>query len=302
MKKTFTLIALYCLAAVVRGQSPVINDFYIFSPLLINPALAGRNDVPTFTQISRVPTNGIDGAHQRYLLAYEQGIKAINSGVGAVVAHERVGVHSEWRHTLMYNYRFKFSNGNELALGGSAFHVHKESDFDRLGTPIANQALTGQIKSNRFGYQLGISYSFFKNTTVGMSLFNYPYSLSSGFPGEAAEVYRGQHVLVFVEQDVRVSKWLRLTPSILFVPQASKAVWNLNTTAYIGKWAFVGAQYSNSDGFNNASNVFAGVSFKEVARVGIRVFSKKPQMFPDQYRALSFMLQVSPWKREKESM
>ena len=302
MKKILAFMAFYYLAAALWAQSPAINDFYLFSPLLINPALAGRNANPTFTQISRVPTDKIDGGPQRYLLAYEQGIKAINSGVGAVVAHERLGIHSEWRQTLMYNYRFKFSNGNELALGGAGFHSQRESDFSRLGASPTHWPLTGQIKSVSFGYQLGISYSFLKNTTVGMSLFNYPYSPSSGFLWSVPEVHRTQYVLVFVEQDVRVSKWLRLTPSILFVSSdLNNAMWNLNATAHIGSWAFVGAQYSNSDGINNPSNVFAGVCFRDVAKVGVRVLSKKPLIFPNRSPGLSFMLQVSPRKREKET-
>ncbi len=303
MKSTLALVAFYCLTGTLFAQNPALNDFYLFSPLLINPALAGRNVNPTFTQVSRIPTDGIDGSPQRYLLAYEQGIKAINSGVGAVVGHERVGLLSTWRYTLTYNYRFKFSSGNELALGGSAFHLRNNVDFTRLSSPSANPGFTGMIKSNHFGYSFGVSYSFLKNTTVGMSLINHPYTGWLAFPGSVPEGYQKRNVLVFAEQDVRLSKWLKLKPSVLFIaPGSLPAVWNLNAMADIGTWAFVGARYSNSDEPNNTSNVFAGVSFRDVARVGVTVWSKKPSALLELNRGLSFMLQVSPGKPRKETL
>jgi len=302
--KTISLsLVLLFLLNVASGQTLSVKDFYFSAPLFINPAMAGESDDPTLTLISHLPSSGVDGAPASATFSYDQHLKKINSGIGAAMSRETLGVHSGWRYTLMYNHRWKFSGGNELALGSSFFYIRQESDFSKLGIYGSSAILSGVVRSNYFSYDLGASYSFFKGTKAGLSFVNYPYNYRENFSEDFSEIKERRKLIAFIQQDFRLSKWLKLTPSALYaLPGELPAILNLNATAYIGKWAFVGAQYSNNNSHNNTSNVFAGVCYGDVIQIGVKVFKKQTQMLAYGYRSAAFMLQVSPKRKSTTAL
>ncbi|WOK08883.1 PorP/SprF family type IX secretion system membrane protein [Imperialibacter roseus] len=301
MKRILLSVGIVFSLNAASSQTLPFKDFYFASPMLINPAMAGDRIDPTFTLISNIPTSGIYGAPASVSFSYDQQLKKINSGIGAVVSRENQGVHTEWRHTLMYNYRWKFSGSNELALGGSIFNVDLESDWDKLNSSGVDPYLTGQSRLNYFNFDVGASYSFFKGTNVGLSLISYPRIYRENFFFDMYKVRDQRRVVAFLEQDLTLNKWLKLRPSVLYtLPGELPAILNLNATAYISKWAFVGAQYSNNNSLNNTSNVFAGLCYNDAIQIGVKVFKKQTQMLAYGYRSAAFMLQVSP-KRKDES-
>ncbi|WP_416865511.1 MAG: PorP/SprF family type IX secretion system membrane protein [Imperialibacter sp.] len=284
------------------AQTLPFKDFYFASPMLINPAMAGGRIDPTFTLILNIPTSGIDGAPSSVTFSYDQAIEKINSGFGAMFNREAIGVHTELKQALMYNYRWKMKNGNELALGGSLFYKSWKSDWDKLYSS-GGSLLTGISKTESLGYDLGLSYSFVKGTKVGLSVINDPITYYRIDDSNSLSVIEGRtKVVAFLQQNFTLNKWLKLTPSALYaLPGELPAVLNLNATAYIGKWAFVGAQYSNNNSHSNTSNVFAGVCYGDVIQIGVKVFKKQTQMLAYGYRSAAFMLQVSP-KRKRTTM
>ncbi|MEQ8535451.1 MAG: PorP/SprF family type IX secretion system membrane protein [Imperialibacter sp.] len=301
--KTISLsLMLIFLLNAASGQTLSLKDFYFSAPLFINPAMVGESDDPTFTLIGSVPTSGIDGAPASVSFSYDQHLKTINSGIGAAISRETLGVHAGWRYTLMYNYRWNFSGGNELALGSSFFYIRQESDFSKPGIYGGSSLLAGVVRSNYFSYDLGASYSFFKGTKAGLSFVNYPYNYRENFSEDFSEIKERRKLIAFIQQDFRLSKWLKLTPSALYaLPGELPAILNLNATAYIGKWVFVGAQYSNNNSHNNTSNVFAGVCYSDALQIGVKVFEKQsPQAYG--YRSAAFMLQVSPKRKSTTAM
>jgi len=164
--------------------------------------------------------------------------------------------------------------------------------------------LTGISKTESLGYDLGLSYSFVKGTKVGLSVINDPITYYRIDDSNSLSVIEGRtKVVAFLQQNFTLNKWLKLTPSALYaLPGELPAVLNLNATAYIGKWAFVGAQYSNNNSQNNTSNVFAGLCYNDAIQIGVKVFKKQTQMHAYGYRSAAFMLQVSPKRKSTTTM
>jgi type IX secretion system PorP/SprF family membrane protein len=302
MKRILLFVGTVFSLSAASSQTLPFKDFYFASPMLINPAMAGERIDPTFTLISNIPTSGIDGAPSSVTFSYDQRIEKINSGFGAMFNRETIGVHTELKQALMYNYRWKIRGGNELALGGSVFYKSWKSDWSRLYSS-GSGLLQGVSKTESFGYDLGVSYSFVRGTKAGLSVVNDPvrYYILDDSNNLFAIVGRTK-VVAFLEQELTLNKWLKLTPSLFYaLPGELPAILNLNATAYIDKWAFVGAQYSNNNSHNNASNVFAGVCYSDALQIGVKVFQRQAHQVYG-YRSAAFMLQVSPKRRSTTTM
>jgi type IX secretion system PorP/SprF family membrane protein len=296
MKKVLLPALLLLSVCAATAQTLPFKDFYFLAPMLVNPALAGDKGDPTITLISNVPTVGIDGAPASFNLSYGQGVEKINSGFGAMINKESVGVHSELKQSLMYNYRFKLRGGSELALGGTIFYTSWKSDWNSLYAGGSSSVLTGVSKAESFGYDLGMNYSFARGMKVGLSMINDPITYYGIDGSNILSVKDGRtQVVAFLQRNFILAKWLKLTPSVLVkLPEDVPSILNLNATAYISKWVFVGAQYSNSKNRINSSNIFAGLCYEDVVRVGVKLFRKQYSPFSDEFNPLAFMVQVTP--------
>ncbi|MEQ9375064.1 MAG: PorP/SprF family type IX secretion system membrane protein [Imperialibacter sp.] len=302
MKRILLFVGTVFSLSAASSQTLPFKDFYFASPMLINPAMAGERIDPTFTLISNIPTSGIDGAPSSVTFSYDQRIEKINSGFGAMFNRETIGVHTEMKQALMYNYRWKMRSGNGLALGGSLFYKSWRSDWDKLFSS-GGSVLSGVERAESLGYDLGVGYSFVRGARVGLSVINDPITYYTIDNSNSLSAIEGRtKVVAFLQQNFRINNWLKLTPSALYaLPGELPAILNLNATAYIGKWVFVGAQYSNNNSHNNTSNIFAGVCYSDVIQIGVKVFEKQsPQAYG--YRSAAFMLQVSPKRKSTTAM
>lgn len=275
----------------------------MFSPVSINASLAGQSDVPNFVQISRILTHENGGSSNAYLLSYDQGIQAINSGVGAMVGIAKFGEHTRWKYSMMYNYKITISRNSQITLGGTVFMDYRSTFFDKIAAGLPNSTLPDRLKSTYLNYDLGIAGNFGR-TVFGLSLYNfYSFYGDIGVDEFSYEYNNNRQPILFLSREFDLGQLLTLNPSILYIPTSNLPdIINLNSTLNVGHRAFIGAQYSNNNTIGNTSNIFAGLTLLDAVNLGVKVFARRPSQYPNRYRCFAFVVQVNPKKNQKRDL
>ena len=183
MKKLLLLISLFAIVVqMASAQNPgstvttlsTVFSHYNISPILINPAYTGFNEVHTLQMNLRNQWTGFDGAPKSYGIGYNGPIGR-TLGLGANIMAEDVGSQSVFRFQLNYAFRYQLRNVKLAAGFSTDFYTVKEansileSPLYESGDPIIEDAIDG----NRiFDASLGFWGSFKDNTFVGLTFNN----------------------------------------------------------------------------------------------------------------------------------
>lgn len=284
MKKALFFAALVLTSCAVKSQDAILSEYYPYDQKLINPAFAGLADVHSIVLASNLYTGNFDGMPAKAMLSYDTRLSKINSGVGAVVSHEKVGVHKNLKHAILYNYQIRTSERGQLSLGAALTHRYSVSDYSRLGSAAP---LQGIVRATEFNYDLGISYSI-NRALFGASVQNLSESFSPSQDFGFANA-NWKNAYFYLQREFSFASWLQFTPSFLYISRPLPDVFQVNGFANIGRWLVIGAQY----GTNDTRSVYGGISFKDAFEMCVRLHTHQDQM--NAFYAgerLSFMLKA----------
>lgn len=138
MKKFSILIVGFILFS-LHGQAqqrPIFSQ-YMFNMLAINPAYAGNQKQLSVTAMSRHQWINFDGAPNTQTLSSHSNFRDKKIGLGVVLYHETIGVHSDIGAYFSYAYQINLKKGM-LSLGLQGGLNQLASDYTKL-------------KSNAFG-------------------------------------------------------------------------------------------------------------------------------------------------------
>ena len=269
MKTTFFLAALIFTSCAVKSQDGILSEYYPYDQKIINPAFAGLADAHSIVLASNLHTGTFDGMPAKAMLSFDTRLSKIKSGVGAVISHEKVGVHKSLKHSILYNYQIRTSKSGQLSLGVALSHSHFVSDYSRLGS---GAPLQGIVRATEFNYDLGISYSINK-ALFGFSVQNLAEPFSPlqdlGFTND-----NWKNSYFYLQREFSLASWLQFTPSFLYISRPLPDVFQVNGFANIGRWFVIGAQY----GTNETKSVFGGISYQEIFEMCVRLHTHQDQM------------------------
>ncbi|MCB0707531.1 MAG: PorP/SprF family type IX secretion system membrane protein [Saprospiraceae bacterium] len=174
MKKFYLLLAFVAFALQMRAQDQAIFTHYHVSPILINPSVAGFDDVHNIQLNFRNQWTGFPGSPFTYAASYHGPIGK-TLGVGANVLSENIGSLNRVRLQLNYAFRYQIKDVR-LAIGFSTEFSNTslqnsttDNPFYEAGDLVLEEYMGGQ---KVFDATLGFYGNFKDQTFVGLSFPN----------------------------------------------------------------------------------------------------------------------------------
>ncbi len=116
MRKLIILITLLFVFVGGYAQQEAQYTQFMYNKLSLNPAYAGSSGVPCFSCIHRSQWVGFEGAPSSQVINFHMPAFRNRVGLGASIAHDKIGPVNSFTASLMYAYRMKIDRGN-LAVG-----------------------------------------------------------------------------------------------------------------------------------------------------------------------------------------
>lgn len=250
MKKLYVILIAFLLISIdLFGQQKPIFSQYSFNPLAINPAFAGSQDIFSSSALYRNQWVNLDGAPTISTLTANSGIGGKRIGLGFLLSHDQVGVHSDLSLYLSYAFRIKFKNG-ALAMGLQAGFNSLKSDFSKLTLQnITDPNLNGIFSKFNPNFGAGVFYDngpFYAGVSV-------PYLINSKFFNsevEFSEAKSKRYYFILVGRVFDLHERLEVKPETLIRLQEGAPLGiDLNLKFILDKKIAVGGSYRSGDAF-----------------------------------------------------
>ncbi|WP_224996949.1 PorP/SprF family type IX secretion system membrane protein, partial [Cesiribacter sp. SM1] len=130
---SYALLAALLLAggALFAQQRPAYSQ-YMFNGLALNPAYAGSQKQFNAMAVIRSQWVNFEGAPKTQMLSVHAPLDRKNIGLGMLISHETIGVHTDWSAYVSYAYQIKFKRAGMLSLGLQGGLNYRQSDFNSL--------------------------------------------------------------------------------------------------------------------------------------------------------------------------
>jgi type IX secretion system PorP/SprF family membrane protein len=265
MKKIKYLIILSFLLNIsfdICAQEPTFTQFYA-NPIYLNPAFAGSNKCPRINMNYRNEWPNLSGNYVTYSASYDQYVKNIHGGLGALATFDQQGkgTISTAMLGLIYSYHLKVNRKFSMLFGARASYFQKSLDRDKLTFGDMIDRRKGFIYNT--GDQIGNQNKQFFNASVGMVGYSKKmffglaaYNLNT--PNESL-ITNGNspqkiRLTAHIGADIKIgsrskySKQTSLMPNIIYQYQQGFMEMNIGTYVKHGNLTF-GAWFRNRDAF-----------------------------------------------------
>lgn len=198
------------------AQQKVQFTQYMFNGLVLNPAMAGTDNAPSFTFVNRSQWQGVEGAPKTQTLSGQTYYKKKQVGVGLSLVNDVIGVHKNQNIFGSMSYRLPiYYNKAYLSVGLHAGVDIHQSDYASLltGNTIDPGLLNSRVSYAAFNVGMGI---YFKTPIMELGLSapqlvpeRYTYSDSVKINWNNAQYFG------FIRYTIRMNKSVDFQPSIL---------------------------------------------------------------------------------------
>ena len=212
-----SLVAAAAVTTTARAQNEAVFTQYTIQPFLLNPALAGFDDVHQIRLNYRSAWTGFPDAPNTYALNYNGPIGK-TFGLGGQILGENVAGVFRWNAKFAYAFNAdagEFELGGGFSTGFSNFRLTNsavDASVDDTDPRIV-EALDG---NNDFDAALGFFARYRRQTFVGLT---FPTLISARLDAlESPEVDRGgaDHFILRVGQEIRIrERNFKVTPSVV---------------------------------------------------------------------------------------
>ncbi|HFA47376.1 MAG TPA: type IX secretion system membrane protein PorP/SprF [Bacteroidetes bacterium] len=175
MKNIFLLIATLFVINTARSQEQsAVFSHYFLSPILVNPSVAGFNEMHQLQMNIRSQWTGFPESPKSYHIGYNGPIGK-TLGIGFGIMSENLGNRSNLRFQMNYAFRYELENVKFAAGFSTEFHTLKlassvkDNPYYESGDPLIEDAIEG---NKLFDASLGFWTTFYNNTYIGLSFSN----------------------------------------------------------------------------------------------------------------------------------
>src|ERR1044071_6587678 len=110
MKKTPLIFLFVMLTTALVAQQRPLQSLYMFDPLLVNPAYAGRQVQLSATAIYRNQWVNLDGAPKTFTTTVHSGFRKYRVGLGFILSNDQIGIHNDVGFYGVYSYKLPINN------------------------------------------------------------------------------------------------------------------------------------------------------------------------------------------------
>lgn len=159
MKQRITIFFLLCAWSQVHAQQRPLQSLYMFDPLLVNPAYAGNQVQLSATSIYRNQWVNFPGAPKTLTATVHSGFRKARVGVGFIVGHDEIGIHSENSLYGVYSYKLpinKYNPGTVLSLGLQGGFNNLRSNYGILTKKAPTDPFDGVLSDMTWNFGAGV--------------------------------------------------------------------------------------------------------------------------------------------------
>ena len=172
MRKLSLFVFLLFLAIGGYAQQEAQYTQFMYNKLSLNPAYAGSSEALCISCIHRTQWIGFDGAPSSQVLNFHMPMFKKRVGVGASIAHDKIGPIDSYTASLMYAYRVQMKKG-KLALGVRGTMRSFRINWAGLATTHPNDEDIPTQNTNRVVPNFGVgAYYNMDRFYVGLSVPN----------------------------------------------------------------------------------------------------------------------------------
>jgi type IX secretion system PorP/SprF family membrane protein len=138
----------------VHGQQAPQFTQFMFNNLIVNPAYAGADRIPTVNFLSRSQWTGVEGAPSTLAFAAHTPVK--NIGLGITFLHDRIGVHKNTTILTNYAYHIRLSDHATISMGLQGGVSSLRSDYTSLASSAGDPKASNTVNETFFDFGGGI--------------------------------------------------------------------------------------------------------------------------------------------------
>lgn len=264
MKKlSFFLLGFILFSLHSQAQQRPVYSQYMFNMLALNPAYAGNQKQLSVSALVRNQWVNFEGAPKTQTISSHSNFRDKNVGLGMVLYHESIGVHSDIGAYFSYAYQLKLKKGT-LAMGIQGGINHLVSDYTLLKSRtfgVVDPTLK-RYKNVNPNFGTGLFYST-KTAYLGFSI---PYLVnnkvmqqSDGIVEKSSEK---RYYFLTGGKILDISPNLKLKPSFLIRLQEKAPLgFDASINFFIDNILNVGLSYRNHDALTSMFQIDLNENF-----------------------------------------
>ncbi|NPA37758.1 MAG: type IX secretion system membrane protein PorP/SprF [Chlorobi bacterium] len=274
MARSFFVLMLICMTALVKGQFDAQFSQNMFNQLATNPGFAGSSGMINLTTLNRQQWVGFEGAPKTTVFGADAAINLFKSegGVGLMFMNDEIGPFKNIIINMSYAYRIEMENAS-LGLGLSVGMINQTLDGTTLDPLSGTDGNTyhstddpaipqNKVTDNALDVGFG---AFYESTKyyVGFSV-NHLNKPSPDFDGEF-QTYFKQTVFINGGYRYKMKKHpVVLVPSLYVKTDFAALQVDVNMNAYIKDKYWAGLTYRHQD----AIVILAGIELLNGLKLG----------------------------------
>jgi type IX secretion system PorP/SprF family membrane protein len=274
VRVAFALVLMCASLNLCAQQTPHFTQ-YMFNPLILNPAVAGADDILSAAVSSRQQWNGVKGAPETQTLTVHTLVVPSRLGLGVSAMTDEIGIHRTQQFHANASYRMRVSRETYLSMGMRAGLRHQKSDYASLNVTDPDPKLSGtQIAQNHFSIGAGV---FLRNKRLEAGL-SVPQLLPLTFDvNDTVSVrMRTTDYLLFGRYSFPIHPYVDFQPGVLVKFQHGAPLsYDVNAGILIQKVLFTGISYRKKESVdfllraNITAQLVVGYSYDHaIGRVG----------------------------------
>ena len=234
--------------AAFAQQRPAYSQ-YMFNGLALNPAYAGSQKQFNAMAVIRSQWVNFEGAPKTQLLSVHAPVDRKNIGLGMLISHEKIGVHTDWSAYASYAYQIKFKRAGMLSLGLQGGINYRQSDFMKLTVQTGADPLIGYYRKTTPNFGTGAFYST-RTAYAGISspflVENKTFNVQDD--GTVTENREARYYYLTAGKVIELGSKIQTMPSVLLRLQDNMPVgYDLSVNFYYNEVLGTGISYRNGD-------------------------------------------------------
>lgn len=269
MKKfLIPLFFLLCASLVEAQQLPQLSQYYM-NEYVVNPAVAGRDNVFDIRTAQRHQWVGINDAPRTYTISVHGPMFKETMGLGVYAFTDIVGPTRRTGFQASYAYHLKFSETARLSFSGSLGLLHYALDGDKLdlrdeGDPsLANVYRSELLPDAKFAL-----YFYTPKFYIGATVPNLIQNQLNLYENNTIENRLVPHFLLLAGYKFELSEDWMLEPSVLFkYVNPAPLKYDVTLRVHYKKMVWVGLNYRSNEsfapsiGYTHKDYLFFGYSY-----------------------------------------
>lgn len=250
MKHIIIYIIILLSTSIGYGQLHKLSNQYVFNGLAINPAYAGSEDALSSSLMYRNQWTGFEGAPKTLTGALHTPLRNERVGVGLLVVHDQIGIHSETSILANYAYLIEMGEGR-LSFGVSMGVTLLDVAWDKLEANDKNDtellSNMDQLTNPNFGAGLYYKTNDFYFGLSIPSFLSYAYNSNNNQIDLKNDISQYNYHIVG-GYGIDLNRDVRLFPSVLVKYHAENAFQvDINTQLIFNDRLWVGFTYRSED-------------------------------------------------------